>query len=176
MTFLYLLGIGSIILIVVVTIRLYQKNKSIVDAQENAVKFSPKKLNFILAYIFYFLSLVIPFLVAVRIIGGTDLFIRILVVEFIVGCFTSIGAYPYYTIVASKKSINGPTLWGWMWRRLDLDIAWLDKEKILKRNPGRRLGIVIFYTRSGEKMLTLGLDNSQIKQILALASEASAVK
>lgn len=91
------------------------------------------------------------------------------------GLFT-IEAYPYYTIILGKSSLSGPTFWNWKWRREEIALSEIDKEKTLNRNFGRKLGFMIFYSLDGKKILSLGLDNSQINQILALASEASAVE
>lgn len=167
----------ELVWIIVVEIRRYRKRKAEVDGYINAINIQPTKLRFAFSSFSWGMIISIPWLLMFWIyLNVNDLWIGLLGLMPLLLISSMPSAYPYYTILIYENKLNGPTLWGWMWKRLDLDLVWLDKEKTLKRNPGWRLGIVIFYTRGGEKMLTLGLDDAQINQILAFTPESSAVK
>jgi hypothetical protein len=163
--------------IITVEIRRYRKRKAELDSYANAIKFQPLKLRFVVSALSYGIIPSIPLLLLFWwYMVVQDMWIGLLGIPFLVLIGGMPSAYPYYTILIHEGKLKGPTLWGWRWRCLELNLEWLDKEKILKQNPGRKLGITIFYSSGGEKILSLGLDNSQINQILALASEASEVK
>lgn len=167
----------ELVWIIVVEIRIYRKIKAEVDGYANAIKFQPSKLRFAFSMFSYGIISSIPLLFLFwGYLAVQDLWIGLLGVPLLLLISGVPLAYPYYTILIHEGKINGPTLWGWKWRRLELNLEWLDREKILKRNPGRKLGITIFFTPSGDRILSLGLDDSQVNQILALASDASAIK
>ncbi len=140
-------------------------------------KISPKLINFLFSWYVYMLFFLLPlFIVDWLLMGNADAIVIGLFVGVVLTGLLTIQAYPYYTILLGKESLSGPTFWNWKWRREEIPLGEIDKEKTLQRNIGRKLGIVVFYAFDGKKILSLGLNEIQINQILTLASEVSAVK
>ncbi len=81
-------------------------------------------------------------------------------------------AYPYYTLALYKSKLNGATQWSWRWRRIEIPFDQIDKDRTLRQPLGKLLGIIIIYSISGEKILTLGLNAQEITEIMNSANEA----
>jgi hypothetical protein len=168
-----------IVLYIVVTVFLYKRNKSNLKVHANAIKIQPAKMRFVFSWVTYLICLVAPILLVLWIFPFSQarrMDLQSLVLLPLLMLLFVVAAYPYYTIITYEGKLNGPTLWGWLWRREEIAISEIDKERTLHRNIGRKLGILIFYSLDGKKILSLGLDDSQVDQILALVSEASLAK
>lgn len=156
--------------IITVEIRRYKKRKAELDSYANAIKFQPLKLRFVVSALSYGIIPSIPLLLLFWwYMVVQDMWIGLLGVPFLVLIGGMPSAYPYYTILIHEGKLKGPTLWGWRWRQEEIEISEIDKEKTLRRNIGGKLGILIFYSFDGKKILSLGLDESQIQQILDTA-------
>ncbi|MBI5933193.1 MAG: hypothetical protein HY867_05760 [Chloroflexi bacterium] len=169
--------IGFIVITLIFGAIIYKSTRSILKSNvpNNAVVIKPPKVTFAFAYFVYFIGQASPWLLLLFALDK-DKFYGFAAPLFMIFLISAVSSYLYYTLFIHDGKLFGPTLWGWRWRRLDLDLVWLNKEKILTRNPVRKLGIVVFYTHGGEKILALGLNDAQVNQILDLASQAQTVK
>ncbi len=78
----------------------------------------------------------------------------------------ALATYPYYIVAIYNGKVNGATLSGWKWRRAEININEIDKSKILQPGFGKLFGITVIHSISGAKILTVGLDNMQLAEIL----------
>ena len=169
-----ILSVGFIVLIVVGNVYFFRKNKSKLTHLKRTIKVRPSKLRFVFTWFVLQICILIPLLIFIWIypfdqevkFGFLFLFIILILA-------VAIPAYSYYTILIFKGKLSGATLWGWKWGREEMAMSEIDKEKTSHRNIGRKLGFLIFYSTSGKKILSLGLDNSQVNQILELSSFAT---
>jgi hypothetical protein len=176
-SFLFFILAALIVIVVIIWVNIFRYLKARVSAPSNTGIIRPKKINFLFSWYVYFYCFFIPLLLLFWFIRPEmDLLLFLVIFEHVFWALIIIVAYPYYTLVLEKNELKGPTLWGWLWRHEKIAFVQIDKEKTLKRNFGRKLGFVVFYSLDGRKILSLGLDNSQVNQILALASETSLIK
>ena len=172
----YSIVIVGIVLAIAMMVSLYRKNKAKLDIFADAIKIQPSKARFFIAWLVYVACDIAPFILLIWIIPSSEENrVGLSIVYAIMFPLLAMPAYPYYTIATYERTLNGPPLWGWGWRREEIALSDIDREKTLHRNFGRKLGILIFYSKGGKKMLSLGLSASQVNQILTLASDASAV-
>jgi hypothetical protein len=119
-----------------------------------------------MAFFFYCLLILIPFVLVVALITRNAPDIYSFIPPLIMYLLSSFVAYPYYALSKDKDSISGATLWGWRWRKEQISLREISHEKVLRQNIGKKLGIIILYSTHDKKILTLGLSNSQLSQIL----------
>lgn len=164
--------VAGIALDVFVFCRTYRKNVNVLNVDEGALKIQPQKSRFIISWLVFYTATAIPvFWVVWFLPFDNEFFYSLLFLFPILLVFNFFLAYPYYTVIILDSKINGATLWGWMWKRTEISINDVDKEKVLQRNLWRSLGITVMKSASGTKILTLGLDDSQIKQIFEYADK-----
>jgi hypothetical protein len=149
---------------------LHKKNKTNLNARINSAKIYPYRLKYAFALMIYYLcqfSTFVPILWLLKTLTFSFVWLFPLLYLFML-----IPAYPYYTLSVDSEKISGATLWGWLWRREEINLSEIHKEKVLRQNFGKLLGITIFYSIHGKKILTLGLDNLQISKILNLVKNS----
>ncbi len=167
-----LIMVAGITIDVIIIKRTYKKIVSALVVDEKAMKIHPKRIRFIVSYFIFSATTAIPvYLVAWFLPFDKEFFYSMLFLFPILFIFLFFLAYPYYTVIILDSKINGATLWGWMWKRTEISVNEIDREKVLQRNFLRSLGITMFKSADGTKILTLGLDDSQIKQIVEYAGK-----
>ena len=149
----------------------YRKNKANLEAQNMGVRIKPIISRFLLSWYIYLLFFFVPLLPIVWFIPeiGKQTFIASLVIMPIMWLFFSIAAYPYYVLVAYEQKLNGATLSGMFWKRTEMNISEIDADNVLRQNLGRKFGIVVFRSKSGTKILSLGLEDVQVMNILEMS-------
>ena len=163
--------------IIVVEIRRYKKRRAEVNSYVNSIKFQSSKLRYVFSVFFYWVISSIPGLFLFWIIltaQDSPIGLLGLIPLFLIASMPS--AYPYYTILIHENKLNGPTFWGWMWRREEIAVKELDTAKTLNNNIGKKIGVLIFYSMGGKKILSLGLNDAQVRQILDLADKAQSAQ
>ena len=165
--------IASVLVAIVLLVYRYQKIQEQLVVPAGAIKIHPGKIRFLFSWYVYLFCILIPMLLVLWWwIGELDVILFVLCFEMVFWLLITFMAYPYYTIIINENMVSGPTLWNWLWRRETIDLSQLDREKILHRNIGRKLGLLIFYSLDGKKILSLGLDGAQMRQILEHPSGA----
>ena len=128
----------------------------------------PAKSRFVLAWFVYKLKFLIPPILILWLFTRDEEFaiawLIILPILLLSLGIVGVAAYPYYTITVLDDRINGPTRWGTFWMRIDMRFDEIDREKTLRQQFGRKLGMTVIHSRSGEKILTLGLDDEQLSR------------
>ncbi len=117
---------------------------------------------------FLSLELLIPATLILWLITKDDVYLVIvwsIVMLLLLGVMGVI-AYPYYTLAVLEDGINGPTRWGWFWKRIDIRFDEIDRERTLGQRLGRKLGMTVIHSRRGKKILTLGLDEQQLEELV----------
>jgi hypothetical protein len=62
------------------------------------------------------------------------------------------------------------------WKRTEMNINDLDADSILRQNLGRKFGIIVFRSTSGKKILSLGLADEQIINLIEMSKKQISVK
>ncbi|PKN95324.1 MAG: hypothetical protein CVU44_01185 [Chloroflexi bacterium HGW-Chloroflexi-6] len=164
--------IGLIAIEIFMLYRIYKKNVAAVEVYKNGITIQPSKSRFIISLSIFYAALEILVLIVLwllpidRVVFYVSLcfFPAIVIINFFL-------AYPYYTVIIHDSKLSGATLWGWMWKRTEINLKEIDKDKALRQNLGRIFGITAIESADGTKILTLGLDNLQIRKILEFTSE-----
>jgi hypothetical protein len=147
--------------------RVYKKNTTALEMYKGAKQIRPQKSSFIISWFLFFMAVSIPQVIIIWFLPiDRDFFNFIWFFLPVMALLMYFLAYPYYTVILHEGKIIGATLWGWMWKRTEIDVNELVSDNVLKPSLGRSLKITIFKSASGKKILTLGLNNLQIKQIL----------
>jgi hypothetical protein len=144
---------------------IYRNNKINLGIHKNANYFRPGIIRFIFSWYIYSLWFFIPVSLIILFIGK-DSVIEFLIILFILYLLSAFPVYPYYTVIVDENKLIGPSLWSWRWNHIEINSADVNKVKVFSNNIGKIFGISIIYSKDGNKVLTLGLDNSQISQIL----------
>jgi hypothetical protein len=161
-----------IIIIVGGTFFQYRKHKSNLDSHLNSLKFFPQKTRFTIAIFFYYLFGFILFSPIYWIImrqGGFPFYYSFFFL--LIFLPSTISEYPCFTLSIDDKKMRGARLLGG-WSREEIFLSEINQDKVLQKNLVGFLGITIFYSTQGKKILTLGLDNGQITKILELAKSS----
>ena len=153
-----------------ISFSLYQKNKANLTVYKSSKNLQPLKVRFAFAWLIYCMSFVIIFTPIFWLMNKESLNVIIWTLIFIL-LFLAPSAYPYYTIAIFDNKVNGPSISSWQWQRTEINLAEIDKDKILKQKLGRKLGITIIHSTNRAKILTLGLDSRQLSEILEFASK-----
>lgn len=165
--------VGIIAACIAYDYHLYRTHKAQLDDYENSRRFPPNRSRYLFAWSLWILCFCIPIILLFWFIRK-DFPHNLWIVPLIL-LPIAFPEYPFYTIVTWNGKINGPGVWnswaGGKRRRVEINLKDIDKEKVLRRNPGAFLGITILYSKSGAKILTLGLDKWQLEEILALADK-----
>jgi len=162
-----LFGIGFNIIVVYIV---YRRNVDRLNASMASRTVKPAKSRFVLAWFVFELELIIPATLILWFFTRDEVYtiawsIIIPVLLFLLGIM-SVVAYPYYTIAVLDDRINGPTRWGWLWKRIDIRFDEIDRERTLGQRLGRKLGMTVIHSRYREKILTLGLDEEQLAELV----------
>jgi hypothetical protein len=129
-------------------------------------KIYPSKIRFFFAYFIWLCSILLPFILVLSLISQkrpdySGLWYVLPI--FLIGPIIS---YPYYTLSIDHEKISGGTLWGWLWRIEEIKLSEISREKTASQTLGKLIGITVIYSMQGKKILTLGLNDSQISKIL----------
>jgi hypothetical protein len=163
--------ISAIALIVTIYYRQYQKNKAALASHQNAVIVSPSRLKFLFSWFAYFLFFFIPTSLFFWVIESEhQMFWVYLFVMPLGWLINAIPAYPFYTLSIYDNKLEGARLWGLSWQRTEMDFSKIDKEKTLRQNFLQKLGIILFHSINGKKILTFGLDDLQMSQVFKISS------
>lgn len=173
-------NITPILLIVTIAIfgvavyLLYRKNKSALLTHENAVIVAPSKLRFLRSWYIYFLAglILIPLLLWKINAPGDVFWVSSLLLP-ILWLFSAISTHPYYPLSIYDNKLAGATVGGLGWKRTEISFSDIDKGRINRHSLLSKLGIVLFHSMNGETILALGLDESQVSQVLAMISIAT---
>lgn len=166
--------VAGIAIDVFIFYRTYKKIVNALDIDKNAVKIQPKRSRFMVSWFIFYTATAIPVYLVVWFLPLDKEFFYIMLFLFpILLVLVFFLAYPYYTVIILDSRINGATLWGWMWKRTEIGVGEIDREKVLQHNFWRSLGITMFKSVGGTKILTLGLADEQIKQIFEYADKGN---
>ncbi len=155
----------------------YDTVRAKVDPQPGVIQFRPEKARFLFRWYLYFAIFFAPILLTSWFLSkDTEGILIALASGTAIWWLSTTLAYPYYTIIVKENMLNGPTLWGWMWRREEIAVKELDTAKTLNNNIGKKIGVLIFYSMGGKKILSLGLNDAQVRQILDLADKAQSAQ
>ena len=172
--------LGALVFGTIMTYRRYREYKANLMVHQNAVIVSPSMFKFLLYGFAYELILSFPALLFFWVIEPDhEIFWGILLNIPAVWLWSTIPAHPYYALSVYEGKIEGARVWGPLWgslwgwggsvpRRIKIDSREIDKEKTLRQHLLHLLGIVIFHSVSGRKILTIGLKDSQISQVLEM--------
>jgi hypothetical protein len=164
--------LGSVALWLFVNYFIYRRNVDRLNVYKTPITFRPRKVNFAFSWFIYCLIVSIPFVLILWLIERKFPITYIWVMPILMA-FLAPAAYPYYTIGISSGKLNGATQWGWMWRRTEINLNEIDKDKVLRQKLGRRFGVTVIHSTAGIKILTIGLDDTQISRILGPSNEIS---
>jgi hypothetical protein len=163
--FAYVIALASWLFAVYI---IYQRNLRNLKSCKNSRKVTPNKVRFILSWFVYTLMFYLPWILIVWFLGKE--FPGIIALGMLImNLSMALSAYPYYTIAVYKSKINGATRWGWRWKRVEIMFNEINVSKTL-RQPGNAFGITTLYSTSGVRILTLGLTDQQISNILKSAN------
>lgn len=170
--FLSCIAIGLLVFSVYVYYSVYRKNVNKLNALKDSKLIKPDKIRFILAWIAYSF---IPSLFGVSCIWlyerefPSPLAWLVPLILF----SQALPAYPYYTIAINHDRINGPTQWGWLWKRVEISMDEIDRDKSLRQPVRRALGTTIIYSTNEVKIRTLGLNDQQLSEIMRSGKSSS---
>ena len=148
----------------------YRINLRNLDACKSPHKVKPNKLRFIVGWSVYGFFFYAPLIVILWFVGK-EFPASFLWIAFFGFLFVAPSSYPYYTLARFESKINGATLWGSFGRRTEIAFKDIDVSKTSRQRLGILVGIFVFHSTSGVKILTLGLDELQIADILKLSNE-----
>lgn len=173
--FLSCMVLGSIIFFVAVNYYIYRRNIKRLNAAKDSQMIRPSKFRFVLSwfaygFIFYILAVLFLWLYEKEL---SYIYMWLMPLMFLI---TAPAAYPYYIVAASSDKVNGATRWGWLWKRTEIRLDEIDKEKLSRQRFGKKLGVTVIYSTNGTKILTLGLSEQQLSEIVMLAKKASEQK
>lgn len=164
---------GVLLLSVIMIYRQYQKNKAALFAQ-NAVTVSPSKTKFLISWYVYLLIFYIPIAILLWSIKSLEEVFWVYVFLMPIGwLFTAIPAYPYYALSIYENKLVGAPMWGFAWQRTEINLNDIDRKRIAHENIFQKLGITFFYSTSGERIITFGLDDLQVSQVLTTKTGGS---
>ncbi len=170
--FLSCMVLGSIIFFVALNYFIYQRNVKRLNTATDSQMIKPGKVRFVLsslayALIFYILAVLFLWLYEKEFPYAYAWLMPLLLL------FLVPATYPYYVVAVSSDKINGATRWGWLWKRTEIRLDEIDKEKLFQQRLGKKLGVVVIHSTNGAKILTLGLSEQQLMEIIMLANKAS---
>ena len=161
--------VGVVLLYLVVIYRQYQKNKMALSTHQNTVIVSPSKIKFLISWYIYFLMFYIPIAALLWSIKSLEEVSWVYLFLMPIGwLFNAIPAYSYYSLSIYENKFCGAPMLGLFWQRAEVDFSDIDKEKTAQKNFLQKLGIIFFYATSGEKIMTFGLDDLQVSQVLTM--------
>ena len=148
----------------------YRINLRNLNARKSPQKVKPNKLRFLVGWSVYGFFLYAPLIIMLWFVGK-EFPASFLWIIFLAFLFVAPSSYPYYTLARYESKINGATLWGWFGRRTEIAFKDIDISKTSRQRLGILVGVFIFHSTSGVKILALGLDELQIADILKLSNE-----
>ncbi len=143
----------------------YEKNNVVLESFKDSRKIKPSKFRFVFSWLIYSLYFLIPAILIVWFLKIGSILVFTLLCLLNILMFAP-GYYPYYSLAIYNGKVNGAALWGWKWKRVEIDLKEIDKEKVLRQYLGRMLGVIILYSTGKGKILTFGLDNAQLLEVL----------
>lgn len=151
---------------------IYRRNVKRLNASINSKMVKPGKVRFVFSWFIFGLLGYIPGVLLVWFIekGFPFTFAGLM---FVMLWSFAPAAYPYYTVAITSDKINGATKWGWFWKRTEIRLDEIDKEKLSRQPLGKKLGVVVIHSTKGTKILTLGLSEQQLAEIILLANKTS---
>ncbi len=163
-TFLIILGFASSLLLLYYT---HKKSSSAFEPYYKMKQVKPNKIRYGIASFVYALPFSVLSVVLISLITKESLlvFVSVLITPLYLLAL-ALAAYPYYIVATYNGKVNGATLSGWRWRRAEVNINEIDKGKTLRQGFGRLFGIIVVRSIRGEKILTVGLDDIQLAEIL----------
>jgi hypothetical protein len=166
--FLACLGIGVIVVCVITSYGIYRRNVERLKACADSKIVRPGKVRYVLAFFVYTLISYIPAVLLIWLIEKESSLVFALITLVFLLSFSP-ASYPYYTLSVSSEKVNGATMWGWLWKRTEIRLDEIDKEKLSSQWLGKKLGIMVIHSTSGTKILTLGLNDGQLLVVTGLA-------
>ena len=157
--------LGSIIFFVAVMFFIYQRNVKRLNSVTGSQMIKPSKVRFVLssfayAFIFYTLAVLFLWFYEKEFPYAYAWLMPLLIL------FMTPVAYPYHIVAVSRDKINGATWWGWLWKRTEIRLDEIDKEKLSRQHLGRKFGVIVIHSTKGTKILTLGLSEQQLSEII----------
>ena len=175
-----ILSLFMIVLIIAMPLSMsyviYQRNKLNLNIYKGSRQIRPNKTRYIFSWFIYSLfacltaiALYVPlaWLIYKRI--SIELMWMAPSVWLAMLLFLTPSMYPYFTIAIFNNVISGATLWGG--KRTEINLAEIDKNKILRQKIGRIFGVTVIYSTGKVKILSLGLDDIQLSEILELVDK-----
>ena len=164
--------LGSIIFYVAVMYFIYQRNVKRLNTVVDSQMIKPGKARFVLsslayAFIFYILAVLFLWFYEKEFPYVYAWLMPILIL------LMTPAAYPYYILAVSSDKVNGATRWGWLWKRTEIRLDEIDKDKLFQQHLGRKLGVVVIHSTKGTKILTLGLSEKQLSEIAMLVNKTA---
>ncbi len=169
--FLSCFAIGVVILWIITFYFIYRRNQKRLNDITTSQVVKPGKGRFAFSWFVYTLAGYIPAVLIIWLVEKEFPYVFACLMPPLLLSF-AFPVYPYYNIAILSNKINGATQWGWLWKRAEIIFHEMDKEKTLRQNLGKTLGITVIHSISGVKILTLGLDNKQLLGILDLSNKS----
>lgn len=158
---------------------IYKKNQAALDLHPGAIRIRPAWkmfvfwwLTLIMAAWIIALLLAAPLISSLApgflqpIVAGESAFLMV-----VFGFVAATIAYPYYTLLLDAGKLDGPTLWGFRWKRTEIAFSDMDMGKSFGEQWVHKLGLNVFHSTGGVKILALGLDETQVGQICAASAQ-----
>ena len=142
------------------------------NACKSPQKVKPNKVRFVVAWSVYGFFFYAPLIVILWFVGK-EFPASFLWTMFFSFLLVAPSLYPYYTLARFESKINGATLWGGFGRRTEIAFKDIDISKTSRQRLGILVGVFVFHSTRGVKILTLGLDELQIADILKLSNETA---
>ena len=163
--------VGCVAVLAWLTYLNYKKAKKNLDNYTSANKIYPNKFRFavaLLLYVLFLFTLYSPifWLMETKLMKHEKPLVFLLAIPAFY-LLEIIPSYPYYAVSVDNKKISGAPLWGrWERRREEIELSEINQDKIVQNNFWKFLGITILYSKQGKKILTLGLNDIQLLNIL----------
>ena len=143
----------------------YKENVKRLNACTDSQMVKPHKVRFVFSWLIYGLTSLVPAVLLLWLFQKEFPYIFTWLMPLL---FLSLApsAYPYYIVAVHNDRINGATRWGWLWKRTEIRLDDIDIDRIARQSIGIKLGVTVIHSKSGTKILTLGLDEKQLDGIL----------
>ncbi|MBL8050800.1 MAG: hypothetical protein JNM46_06220 [Anaerolineales bacterium] len=145
---------------------IYQRNLKKLNTSIESQIVKPSKIRFVLSWIVFSLILLSPGILTIWLIGKEFPF-NFTWILLLISLSLAPAAYPYYNIVVSNNRINGATKWGLAWERVEIKFEDIDIARLSRPQLGKIFGITVIHSK-GSEILTLGLSNQQLAEIVNL--------
>ena len=168
--FVAVIVVGAIGIWVTGVYSIYQRNLKRLHTNISSQIVKPNKFRFVFAWLVMSLLLMSPSILTAWIVGQEFPFSFTLAL-LLIALSLAPAAYPYFNVAVSYGKINGATKWGLAWERVELRPEDIDMGRLSRSRLGKIFGISAIHSK-GKEILTLGLSNQQLAEIITLANKS----